>query len=399
MRRFCAILIGLVFFLAGLFKLIDPVGSGLIVRSYLDFFHLGFLGGLSGVIAFLLSSVEAVTGLALLGGARRRLSAIVSIVLICFFTVVTFILMLANPKMDCGCFGEAFHLTHTQTFIKNLILCALAAGAFIPLPKTSSRKKLTVILSIITLLIGAYSLFFLPLWDFTDMSAGDRLYDTTHPFPPVKAQEPGFIYEKDGVQKEFSLDALPDSTWTFVSVGETPEVKTPSNLVPVTSAAGMVSDSVLLHGRVLAVSVYDVDAMSDSDWSDAARLLESASAKGMSPVLIAASASEDFEKALESLATEERLKLMMVSYFSDHKVLMTLNRSNGGVVVLDEGLIVEKWSASSYPSDRQLQKIAGQNPGNLIMSASVPGRFWLCAFIVAAVLLSLYTYRKKVFKA
>ncbi|MDY6278295.1 MAG: MauE/DoxX family redox-associated membrane protein, partial [Bacteroidales bacterium] len=148
MRRFCAILIGLVFFLAGLFKLIDPVGSGLIVRSYLDFFHIGFLGGLSGVIAFLLSSVETVTGLALLGGARRRLSAIVSIVLIGFFTVVTFILMLANPKMDCGCFGEAFHLTHTQTFIKNLILCALAAGAFIPLPKTSSRKKLTVILSI-----------------------------------------------------------------------------------------------------------------------------------------------------------------------------------------------------------------------------------------------------------
>lgn len=395
MRRFCTIIIGLVFFTSGLFKLIDPVGTGLIVRSYLDFFHVGFLSGISGLAGFLLSAIEALTGLALLGGAFRRLAAKTAIDLTGFFTIVTFILMVANPAMDCGCFGEAFHLSHTQTFIKNIILCGLVAGAFIPIPKTSVRKNVFVILGTITLLIGLYSQFFLPLWDFTDFCPGDRLYDTTHPFPPVKTAEPGFIYAKDGVQKEFTLDALPDSTWTFVSAAEAPELKTPSNLVPVTAPDGSVCDSVLLHGKVMALSVYDAEDMSDGDWQDAARFLKSAAGQGLRPVLLAASAPEDLEKTLEPLATEDRLQLLMVTYFSDHKVLKTLNRSNGGAVMIDEGLIAEKWSSASYPSDKTIKKVASEEPGNLLIDASVPGRFYLCAFMILAIFISLYTYRKK----
>ena len=56
-RRFCALLIGLVFFLSGMLKLMDPVGTGLKVAEYLRFLHLGFLsplGKASGVaVAFL----------------------------------------------------------------------------------------------------------------------------------------------------------------------------------------------------------------------------------------------------------------------------------------------------------------------------------------------------------
>ena len=395
MRRFCTIIIGLVFFTSGLFKLIDPVGTGLIVRSYLEFFHVGFLGGVSGLAGFLLSAAEALTGLALLGGAFRRLAAKTAIGLTGFFTLVTFILMVANPAMDCGCFGEAFHLTHAQTFLKNIIICGLVAGAFIPLPKTSVRKNVFMIFGAITLLIGLYSQFFLPLWDFTDFCPGDRLYDTSHPFPPVKTAEPGFIYQKDGVQKEFTLDALPDSTWTFVAAAEAPELKTPSNLVPITSQGGTVCDSVLLHGKVMAVSVYDAEGLSAGDWQDAARFLKSAAGQGLRPVLLAASAPEALEKILEPLATEDRLQLLMVTYFSDHKVLMTLNRSNGGATIIDEGLIAEKWASASYPSDKKLQIIASEEPGNLLIGASVPGRLFLCAFMVLAIFVSLYTYRKK----
>lgn len=396
MRRFCAILIGLVFFTSGLFKLIDPVGTSLIVKSYLEFFHFGFLSGLSTVLGFALSLVESINGLALLAGAYRRLSALVTIGLTAFFTLVTLILMIAQPEMDCGCFGEAFHLTHTQTFIKNLILCGLVAGAFIPVPKTSARRNIFLILGAVTLLVGVYSQFFLPLWDFTDFSAGDRLYDTTHPFPPQKTAEPGFIYEKDGLQKEFTLDELPDSTWIFVAAAEMPKADTPSNLIPITAPDGAVCDSVLLHGKVVAISVYEPGKMSSGDWQDAAGLLKSSASCGMRPVLLAASASEELEKMLENLRTEDKIQLLMVTYFSDHKVLMTFNRSNGGVTVLDEGLIVEKWSANNYPSDKKLQKTASENPGNLIIQASVPGRNFLCAFMILAICIALYTYRKRI---
>ncbi len=395
MRRICTIIIGLVFFASGLFKLIDPVGTSLIVRSYLEFFHVGFISGTSQLLGFGISLLEALTGLALLGGALRRLAAKTAIGMMAFFTVITLILTIANPQMDCGCFGEAIHLTNAQTFIKNLILCGLVAVAFIPLPKTSVFKSVFGVLGAITLCIGVYSNFFLPLWDFTDFVEGDRLYDTTRPFPSAKAAEPGFIYEKDGEQKEFSLDALPDSTWTFVRAGEVEAQKTPTNYIPVSAPDGSVCDSLLLSGKVMAVSVYDAEAMMPTNWTEAAHLLKSAAGKGIRPLLLAASAPETLEQMLETLPTEERLQLLMVAYCSDHKVLMTFNRSNGGAVLLDEGLIAEKWSAASLPSDNKMQEIATKEPGTLYAGASVPGRLYLSAFIILAIFLSLYTYRKK----
>ena len=40
LRRLCAFIIGVVFVIAGIFKLLDPVGAGLVMEGYLRFFHL-----------------------------------------------------------------------------------------------------------------------------------------------------------------------------------------------------------------------------------------------------------------------------------------------------------------------------------------------------------------------
>ena len=45
LRRLCAFLIGVVFLLAGIFKLLDPVGAGLVMEGYFRFFHVTFLSG------------------------------------------------------------------------------------------------------------------------------------------------------------------------------------------------------------------------------------------------------------------------------------------------------------------------------------------------------------------
>ena len=63
LRRLCAVLIGLTFLFSGLFKLLDPVGTGLIVSEYFKFFHVGFLHGLSKPLGMGLALLESIPGL------------------------------------------------------------------------------------------------------------------------------------------------------------------------------------------------------------------------------------------------------------------------------------------------------------------------------------------------
>ena len=68
LRRLCSILLGLVFFIAGMLKLMDPVGAGLVVEEYFEFFHLGWLAFASKWLAVILALVETLTGAALIAG-------------------------------------------------------------------------------------------------------------------------------------------------------------------------------------------------------------------------------------------------------------------------------------------------------------------------------------------
>ena len=74
-RRFCAVLIGLVFLASGLLKLLDPVGTGLVVAEFAKFLRLGFIGGISRATGVVLALLESVLGAALVTGVFRRLSA------------------------------------------------------------------------------------------------------------------------------------------------------------------------------------------------------------------------------------------------------------------------------------------------------------------------------------
>ena len=122
LRRLCAFIIGLVFLLAGIFKLLDPVGASLVVEEYYRFLHLGFMLPTAKVVSVALALLEALLGAALISGVWRKTVTFVTTLLIILFTILTFFLAIFNPTMDCGCFGEVIHLSNLQTFLKNLIL-------------------------------------------------------------------------------------------------------------------------------------------------------------------------------------------------------------------------------------------------------------------------------------
>lgn len=369
LRRLCSVILGLVYFIAGMLKLMDPVGAGLVVDEYLKFFHLGGLAFASKTLGVAMALLETFLGAALIAGIWRKFVAGVTSILTLAFTALTLILVIFNPEMDCGCFGEAVHLTHMQTFLKNVALCVLCAGAFLPVRdygRTRKSKLVAFWLVAVTVLLFTFmSLVSVPLMDFTEFAPGASLTadaDAENIDGGISLngendtkQEYVVIYEKDGQEGAFTLDNLPDSTWTFVRV-ENVEMSVPDyeQSVPffyISDAEGNYYNELLSEGKVMVLSVYDVPGYKDAD--KAAQFLRDAEAAGFTAVAVA-------REPLPALD----------AFQSDYKKIITFNRSNGGATYLEDGEIICKWPAGRLPDSDELSKVASRNPMEQLVSRS-----------------------------
>ena len=351
-RRFCAILIGLVFLASGLLKLLDPVGTGLIVSEYFKFFHLGFLQGTAKALGMALSLVEATTGAALVSGVFRKTTAVITSVLVVFFTIVTLILWIANPEMDCGCFGEAIHLSHGQTLLKNVVLLALAAAAFLPFQNFGVPRKgkyVAFFLAVPSLVFAlCHNARHLPMIDFTEFAPGTELFASLdNDYQEMDGKVPTFIYERNGQRGSFTLDALPDSTWTFVGVDTLSRSGLYKNATkPVLSfrdADGEYQDELAVLGKVMVFSVYDPE---DADWDRIRTQAAEARLCGATPLIISVPGEDTPEDV----------------YLADYKPLITLNRANGGATYFNDGELISKWSPRDVPEAEALRSLLDREP-------------------------------------
>ena len=101
MKRFCGFATGFVFFISGILKLMDPVGTGLIIKEYLEFLHITFLNVASKPAGIVLALTEALLGAGLITGVWRKVTALATIGFQCFFTILTLLLVIFKPEMDC----------------------------------------------------------------------------------------------------------------------------------------------------------------------------------------------------------------------------------------------------------------------------------------------------------
>ena len=369
-RRLCSVLLGLVFFVSGMLKLMDPTGTGLIVEEYLKFFHLGWITFGTKAFGVFLSLVESLTGAALLAGVWRKQTAFITSFLTIGFTIITFLLLIFNPNMDCGCFGEAIHLTHLQSFIKNIFLCALCAGAFLPAKEYAKNRKSKVIAFALVvacvLLFAVHSLVSIPLIDFTEFAPGSSLaadYSEESPDGGISfgtesdsKEEYYVIYEKNGKEGAFTLDRLPDSTWTFVRV-ETmdrtfPDYESSVPLFYISDSEGEYQNELLTEGKVMVVTFYE--APGKKEIQRAVQFMKDAEAAGFTVLAVS-------REPVPGLDT----------YQSDFKKLITFNRSNGGATYLKDGEIISKWPSRNLPDAGELAKIASTNTiENLIVRSS-----------------------------
>ncbi len=385
-RRFCGFITGFIFFISGILKLMDPVGAGLVMDEYFNFMHLGFLSGASKVFGTVFALAETAIGAALITGVWRKTTAAAAMAMQGFFTLLTLALVIFNPEMDCGCFGEAVHLTHTQTFLKNLVICALLGMAFIPFRGFGRpRKRKYVSFGIVASAVIAftvYSWIYIPLVDFTAYKTGEVIASASSSDEDMYTAY--FIYEKDGVREKFTLEHLPDSTWTYVS---TETIRNEGTATPVTLSFtdihGQYTDELAAEGNVMVISIYDTD-IRDGRWEDIGTFARNVSQAGFKPLILVA-------QTPESLAGMIPPELVRYVYYSDYKTLITLNRSNGGATYFSDGTLVCKWAFRALPDMERLEEMARGKELEQAMEKDTKGSLGFQGFLlyVFAVMLLL----------
>jgi len=329
-RRIAADLIGIVLCLGAVFKLLDPVGTTLIVQAYFKFAGLDAGFDLCSILGEILALTESFLGIALITGAFRYLTAIATSALLFFFTVVTSILLVKNPDMDCGCFGEFIHLTHEQSFWKNIILDALAILAFVPprcLKLLPPPRHFAFGAGCMTLLVFAFiSWVQIPMIEFSQYRTSQTIIDVTAPEASQGDDEYPFL--------------------------------------PLTDADGVDRSSDILQGNVVVVSCYDPD---DLDIASTATFCQDALNAGYFPYVVS--------RAMVDVPGVECL-------LADYKAVITLNRSNGGATFLSDGLILRKRSAVSPLDYEEMEQMASDDPTEVYVRSATRHSVALQGFIL-----------------
>src|SRR5471030_1760516 len=127
---FCRIGVGLLFIFSGLIKANDPLGFSYKLEEYFEVFHITFLSPLAVSMAIFLCALEMFFGFALIIGAQGKKIAWGLLLLIIFFSFLTFYSAFFKVVQTCGCFGDAIVLTPWQSFSKDLVLLLLILVLF-----------------------------------------------------------------------------------------------------------------------------------------------------------------------------------------------------------------------------------------------------------------------------
>jgi uncharacterized membrane protein YphA (DoxX/SURF4 family) len=355
LRLFSRIITGLVFIFSGTVKAIDPLGSAYKFNDYFQAFNLGFLNSLSLPLAVLLCTLEFVAGFSVLTGLRQKTGLWIVIVLMAIFTPLTFILALTNPVSDCGCFGEAIHLTNWQTFGKNIVLLSLTLVLFTGRKDIKNRAgSITewIIIFITTFLFILFNLAnirYLPVIDFLPYKTGVKIADKMI-IPenmPVDQYYTTFIYEKEGIRKEFTLENYPadDTSWIFVdqnSVLIKKGYQPPIHDFSIISINGEDLTQSVLSDTSLSVLMI-VKKLEEADSSSLEKGFELGNYcinNGINYYILTASGTVEVNKYNNGL----------MFCFTDETTLKTIVRSNPGYLLLGNGIIRGKWSWANLPA-------------------------------------------------
>jgi len=371
---FARIFTGVLFIFSGLIKANDPTGFGYKLEEYFHVFHLTFLNEYAVFIAVVICGLEILLGALLLLGFWGRTVSWGLLLLIIFFTFLTFYSAFFEVVTSCGCFGDAIPLTPWQSFAKDLILLALILIIFFnrrhirPLVADSyTRVIITVALTVISLGIGIYTINFLPFIDFLPYKKGANLPELMTLPEGAEGDQYEIIYtlrhKASGEEKKVSdkvylgEELWKDENWEIVGDPESKLVKkgyqVPIPDLLITDANGEDFTQQVIQNPYynLLIVTWDLNQANIAALDSINRLVsKAAEAYNIRSVLLTASSSQDAERISSELG------LLAEVMYADAVPLKSMVRANPGVLLMQNGVVIDKWHYNTLPDFATLDK-------------------------------------------
>ena len=306
---------------SGFVKAVDPLGTQYKITDYLTALELGkyvpdfvTLG-----TSILLSGFEFVLGVCLLFAIQRRLTSLLTLLTMAVMTVITLWLAVANPVSDCGCFGDAIVLTNWQTFGKNIVLLLLSVivwrGALHMVRFISQASQWIVInyTMVFILVVSGWSLYDLPYFDFRPYHVGTNL--------------------RQGWQRTMDGADLPYADLFMERMDDGEDI----------------TEELLNNpGYVLLLVSPHLETADDSQLDLLNQMYEYAEDNGYPFYCLTASGEQAISNWRETTGAEYPFCQ------TDDIVLKTVIRSNPGLLLLKDGVIIRKWSHNRMPDEYAL---------------------------------------------
>ena len=353
------ILLGCVFIFSGFVKAIDPLGSTYKFDEYFRAFGGIFelFTHISFPLAILLSTIELVIGLSLLLKVHLRYTIYSALAFMAVMTSLTLYSAIKNPVSDCGCFGDALVISNWATFYKNVVLIILVI--VLTLFQKGLRAFFTVKAQNVTVGIfvafaiglSVYCYRNLPLIDFLPYKVGVNIPNAMA-IPEKAATDKyntTFIYAKNGVQKEFTLENYPkgDATWKFVdqkTVLISSGYKAPiHDFSIVNEQFEDITERVLYdEGTTYLLIAYDLNQSSMNGAAKSEEVYQKAIKSGAKFYALTASSDEDIQ------AFKQKTKVTYPFCKTDPTTLKTIIRANPGLMLIKNGTITGKWNWRNF---------------------------------------------------
>jgi uncharacterized membrane protein YphA (DoxX/SURF4 family) len=349
--HFSRIFVGILFIISGLIKLNDPIGFSYKLDEYFGkpVFDMPFLLPFTLALALFVVILEVVLGVMLLVGYKVKFTVWSLLLLILFFTFLTFYSAYFNVVKDCGCFGDALKLTPWQSFTKDIVLLIFILILFFGQKYITAlfNQKFAMIASVLGLLascyLGYHVINHLPVIDFRAFAVGKNIQNGME--YPANAQKSVynmiFVYKVNGVNKEFGekdLMNLPEGA-TFVERKDkliTEGYVPPIHDFTLEKDGSDYASELLNEDKLIFLVLYDLEKSSADGLSKMETFHQKAKAKAYKVIGLSASGKDLIDKV------KKENKMTFDFYFCDATTLKTIERANPSIVVLQKGTITQK---------------------------------------------------------